>query len=94
MSKTQSLNIDVELVEMSRVPYASTVVTIIHVMISTRPDVAFPLSMVSQYQGNPSRAHWIVVKNILKYLRITKDWVLVLGGSDILRVTGYSDANF
>ncbi|KAI3509593.1 hypothetical protein L1887_24987 [Cichorium endivia] len=50
--------------------------------------------MVSLYQGNPSRAHWIAVKNILKYLRRTKNMVLVLGGSDTLRVSGYTEANF
>ena len=63
-------------------------------MTCTRPDVAFALSMVSRYQGNPGRAHWTAVKNILKYLRRTKDWVLVLGGNDTLRVDGYSDASF
>ena len=63
-------------------------------MTCTRPDVAYALSMVSRYQGNPGRAHWTAVKNILKYLRRTKDWVLVFGGRDILRVTGYSDAGF
>ena len=32
------------------------------------------------------------MKNILKYQRRTKEWVLTLGGSDDLRVVGYSDA--
>ena len=57
-------------------------------MTCTRPDVAFALSMDSRYQGNPGKAHWTAVKNILKYLRGTKDWVLTLGGSDDLRVVG------
>lgn len=59
-------------------------------MTCTRHDVAFALSIVSRYQGNPGRAHQTAVKNILKYRRRTKDWVFTLGGSD-LRVTGYSD---
>ena len=50
--------------------------------------------MVSRYQGKLGKAHWTAVKNILKYLRRTKDWVLTLGGSDDLRVVGYSDASF
>jgi len=65
-----------------------------YAMTCTRPDVAFALSMVSRYQANPGKAHWTAVKNILKYLRRTKDWVLTLGGSDDLRVVGYSDASF
>ncbi|KAI3723535.1 hypothetical protein L2E82_35178 [Cichorium intybus] len=94
LSKTQSPSTDKEIAEMSRVPYASAVGSIMYAMMCTRPDVAFALSMVSRYQGNPGRAYWIAVKNILKYLRRTKDMVLVLGGSDTLRVEGYTDASF
>ena len=79
---------------MSQVPCAFVVGSIMYVMTCTRPDVASALSMVSRYQGNPGRAHWTTVKNILKYLRRTKDWVLTLGGNDDLRVTGYSDTSF
>ena len=79
---------------MSRVPYTSVVGSIMYSMTCTRHNVAFSLSKFSRYQGNPGRAHRIAFKNILKYLRRTKDWVLVLGGSDTLRVTRYSDANF
>jgi hypothetical protein len=94
MSKTQCPSTDKETTEMSRIPYASAVGSIMYAMTCTRPDVSFALSMVSRYQGNPGKAHWVAVKNILKYLRRTKDWVLVLGGCDTLRVTGYSDASF
>lgn len=69
-------------IEISRVPYAFTVGSIMYAMTSSCPDIAFPLSMASRYQGNPGRAHWITAKNILKYRRRTKDWVPVLGGSD------------
>ncbi|CAH1412304.1 unnamed protein product [Lactuca virosa] len=48
----------------------------------------------SAVSGDPGKAHWTAVKNILKYLRRTKDWVLTLGGSEDLRVVGYSDASF
>ena len=94
LSKTQSPSTEAEIAEMSRVPYASAVGSIMYAMTCTRPDVAFALSMVSRYQGNPGKAHWIAVKNILKYLRRTKEWFLVLGGSDDLKVRGYSDASF
>ncbi|KAL9245985.1 hypothetical protein vseg_019575 [Gypsophila vaccaria] len=50
--------------------------------------------MVSRYQGNPGESHWIAVKNILKYLRRTKDWVLVYGGDKELCAKGYIDASF
>ncbi|GKA37426.1 hypothetical protein Tco_0723991 [Tanacetum coccineum] len=45
---------------------------------------------------NPKDLHWTVVKNILKYLRNTKDMFLVYGG-DIkreLEVYCYADARY
>ncbi|GJY43778.1 hypothetical protein Tco_0431991 [Tanacetum coccineum] len=42
------------------------------------------------------KAHWIAGKNILKYLRNTKDMVLIYGGKPEteLKVTCYTDASF
>ncbi|KAJ9536556.1 hypothetical protein OSB04_un000255 [Centaurea solstitialis] len=58
------------------------------------PDVAYSVSVTSRYQQNPGEPHWVAVKNILKYLRRTKDMFLVFGGSeDEISVTGYSDAS-
>jgi len=47
-----------------------------------------------QIQSDPGESYWIVVKNIHKYLRRTKDKCLVYGGSEELVVSGYSDASF
>ncbi|KAJ9536512.1 hypothetical protein OSB04_un000306 [Centaurea solstitialis] len=59
------------------------------------PDVAYSVSVTSRYQQNPGEPHWVAVKNILKYLRRTKDMFLVFGGSeDEISVNGYSDASF
>nr|GEV19736.1 hypothetical protein [Tanacetum cinerariifolium] len=60
-------------------------------MTCTRLDVSFALSMVRRHQQNPSEGHWTAAKNILKYLRNTKDRFLVYGGEEELRVTGYCD---
>ncbi|GKC28056.1 retrotransposon protein, putative, ty1-copia subclass, partial [Tanacetum coccineum] len=86
--------IDDELDKMSRVPYASAIGSIMYAMTCIRPDVSFALSMVSRHQQNPGEGHWTVVKNILKYLRNTKDRFLVYGGEKELRVTGYYDASW
>lgn len=64
-------------------------------MLCTRPDVSFALSMMSRYQQNPGESHWTAVKNILKYLRRTKDMFLVYGGlEEELSVKCYTDASF
>ena len=58
------------------------------------PNVSYALSVTSRYQSNPGDGHWVVVKNILKYFRRTKDMFLIYGGSEELIVKGYTDASF
>ncbi|GJX35263.1 retrotransposon protein, putative, ty1-copia subclass [Tanacetum coccineum] len=70
---------------MSRFPYVSAIGSIMYAMTCTRPDVSFALSMVSQHQQNPGEGYWTAVKNILKYLRITKDRFLVYIGEEELK---------
>ncbi|GJS37139.1 retrotransposon protein, putative, ty1-copia subclass [Tanacetum coccineum] len=43
------------------------------------PDVAFAQNLCSHLQQNPGEIYWTAVKAILKYLRNTKDMVLVYG---------------
>jgi ATP-binding cassette subfamily B (MDR/TAP) protein 1 len=73
---------------MSGVPYASAIGSIMYAMICTRPDVSYALSVSSRYQSDPGVAHWTAVKNNLKYLRRTKDMLLVYGGDEELVVNG------
>nr|GEU92366.1 putative retrotransposon protein [Tanacetum cinerariifolium] len=59
--------------------------SIMYAVRCTRPDVAFVQNMTSRFQQNASEEHWTAVKNILKYLRNTKDmfltgYVFVLNG--------------
>ncbi|KAJ9538856.1 hypothetical protein OSB04_031589 [Centaurea solstitialis] len=95
LSKTQCPVSSQDQDRMKSVPYASAIGSIMYAMLCTRPDVAYSVSVTSRYQQNPGEPHWVAVKNILKYLRRTKDMFLVFGGSeDEISVTGYSDASF
>ncbi|GJZ06378.1 hypothetical protein Tco_0540171 [Tanacetum coccineum] len=79
-----------EVAYMKKVPYASAVGSILYVVRCTRPDVAFAQNLVSRYQQNPGKLHWVAVKHILKYLRNTRDMFLVYGGNtDTELNTGY-----
>ena len=64
---------------MNKVPYASAIGSIMYAMIFTRLDISYALSMTSRYQSNPGEGHWMLMKNILKYLKRTKDSFLVYG---------------
>ena len=79
---------------MKDVPYASAIGSIMYAMLCTRPDVCLAISLAGMYQSNPGVDHWTTVKNILKYLKRTKDMFLVYGGDKELVVNGYIDASF
>ena len=95
LSSSQSPSTTVELERMKAIPYASTIGSIMYAMICTRLDVSYALSITSRYQQNPGENHWITVKNILKYLRRTKDTFLIYGGiEEELSVKCYTDVSF
>ena len=95
LSKSQCPSTKDERQRMSKIPYASAIGSIMYVMLCTRPDVSYALSITSRYQPDPDESHWIAVKNILKYLRRSKDMFLVYGRlEDDLVVNGYTDASF
>ncbi|KAL4313516.1 hypothetical protein GQ457_01G017500 [Hibiscus cannabinus] len=79
---------------MSQISYASAIGSIMYAMICSRSDMSYALRMTSRYQTNHGEGHYIAVKNILKYLRRTKDVFLVYGGEEELGIKGYTDANF
>ena len=62
-------------------------------LLYTRPNICFAIGMVSKYQSNPGPEHWIAVRHILKYLRRTKDYILMYGGDELIRI-GYTDFDF
>nr|GFC92772.1 retrotransposon protein, putative, Ty1-copia subclass [Tanacetum cinerariifolium] len=95
LSKSQFATTSTEMKRMQNVPYASAVGSIRYAMRCTRPDVAFAQNITSRFQQNSGEAHWTGVKNILKYLRNTKDTFLVGGDPKTeLRVNCYCDAGF
>ena len=68
---------------MKTVPYALAVDSLMYVMVCTRLDICYSVGIVSRYQSNPSREHWTVVKHILKYLRRTRDYMLVYHNDEL-----------
>ncbi|GKB26814.1 retrotransposon protein, putative, ty1-copia subclass [Tanacetum coccineum] len=59
-------------------------------------NVPYASAVGSIMYANPGELHWTTVKNILKYLRITKDMFLVYGGNmeREVKVSCYTDAGY
>ena len=71
LSKEECPKTQEEMAHMSKVPYASTVGSLMYAMVYTRPNIAHAVRFVSRYMKNPRKEHWMVVKWILRYLRGT-----------------------
>ncbi|GJW67196.1 retrotransposon protein, putative, ty1-copia subclass [Tanacetum coccineum] len=84
LSKSQGALTPAEVKRMQNITYALAVGSIMYAVRCTRPDVAFAQNITRWFQQNPGELYWTAVKNILKYLRNTKDIFLVYG-DDIKR---------
>ncbi|XP_074376969.1 secreted RxLR effector protein 161-like [Apium graveolens] len=78
---------------MKAVPYASACGSLMYAMLCMWPDICFAMGMVSRYQSNPGHEHLSAVKIILKYLRRTKEYMLVYRSSDLLPLE-YTNSDF
>nr|GFA45998.1 retrovirus-related Pol polyprotein from transposon TNT 1-94 [Tanacetum cinerariifolium] len=87
---------DCALEMMSKVPYANAVGSLMYLMVCTRPDIAYAVSVVSRYLANIGKNHWEAVKWILKYLRGTVNMGLVYGTNrgNHIGITGFVDSNY
>ncbi|GKA89307.1 retrovirus-related pol polyprotein from transposon TNT 1-94 [Tanacetum coccineum] len=87
---------DCDVERMSKVPYANAVGSLMYLMVCTRPDIAYAVSVVSRYLANPGKNHWEAVKWILKYLRGTVNVGFVYGTDrgNHVDVTGFVDSDY
>ncbi|XP_016648316.1 PREDICTED: uncharacterized mitochondrial protein AtMg00810-like [Prunus mume] len=61
----------------------------------TRPDIAYALSVVSQYMHNPREKHMNAVMRILSYLKATpRKGILFAKDDNYLKIEGYTDADW
>lgn len=78
--------------DMERVPYRELVGALLYVMVATRTDIAFALSVLCKFMSDPGRAHWEAAKRVLRYLKGTAADGLTLDAARV--VAGYSDADY
>ncbi|CAI7808891.1 unnamed protein product [Closterium sp. NIES-53] len=77
-------------------PYPELVGCLMYLMTCTRPDLAYPLSLLARYVA-PSRhlkVHWDATKRVLRYLCSTSGMGLVLGGRARVVLIGHADTSW
>ncbi|CAI7819966.1 unnamed protein product, partial [Closterium sp. NIES-54] len=77
-------------------PYPELVGCLMYLMTCTRPDLAYPLSILARYvaPGRHRPEHMAAPKRVLRYLCSTSGMGLVLGGRRPVVLTGHADASW
>jgi hypothetical protein len=84
--------------QMERIPYRSAIGSLMYLALSTRPDIANAVNLVSRFVEDPGPLHWTAVKRILRYLKGTSNLGVVFertkDSPQMPIVTGYSDSDW
>ncbi|CAI7857919.1 unnamed protein product [Closterium sp. NIES-54] len=77
-------------------PYPELVRCLMYLMTCTRPDLAYPLSLLARHvaPGRHPKVHWDAVKRVLRYLCSTSGMGLVLGERGPVVLTGHAYASW
>ncbi|CAI7898186.1 unnamed protein product, partial [Closterium sp. NIES-54] len=77
-------------------PYPELVGCLMYLMTCTRPDLAYPLSILARYvaPGRHRPEHMAAAKRVLRYLCSTSGLGLVLGGRRPVVLTGHADTSW
>jgi hypothetical protein len=70
--------------DMSHVPYAIVVGSLMYAMVCTRPDIAHTVGVLCRYMSKPRKEHWTIVKMVFRYLHGTASYGLCYQGRPIL----------
>ncbi|CAI7799268.1 unnamed protein product [Closterium sp. NIES-53] len=67
-----------------------------YLITCTRLDLAFPLSVLSRFvaTGRHRTIHWTATVRVVKYLATTSGMGLVLGGTQLVVLTGHCDSSY
>ena len=63
-------------------------------LTTTRPNIAYSVSVLSQFMAKPHESHWNVAKLVLKYLKGTLDYGIKYTDASIVELIGYSNSNW
>jgi hypothetical protein len=79
----------------NQIRYQEAIGSINYAVIATRPDISYTAGFLGRFAADPSEKHWNAVKRVLRYLKGTVNYGLVLGGQDDSgKLEVYGDADF
>ena len=78
---------------MSKIPYREAIGSLMWAAVATQPDIAFAVSLLSQFLENLGEIHWKAVKKVMRYLKGMRNYKLSLGSIHD-GLIGYTDADW
>lgn len=75
------------------VPYQQLIGSLMYLAVLTRPDIAYSVSFLSQFNNCFLESHWKCAKRILRYLAGTKSYGLLFSKGD-MTIQGFVDADW
>ena len=93
-SKEQSPTTEEGKNAMRLVPYRETIGKLLFLAKSTRPDILFAITSLSRFNSNPGPIHWTGVKRILRYLKGTSDFGILISKQSDVQPQIFSDADW
>lgn len=78
----------------SNFKYREAIGSLMFLMVGTRPDLAYIISVLSQFAENPDDSHWNGVKRVFRYLKGTTDYRISFGKNHDNSLVAYSDSDW
>src|ERR1700678_1097387 len=62
--------------------YATLIGSLMYLSLATRPNITYAVNRLAQFTSDPLPKHWTAIKSIFRYLKGTKNYSLMYGGSE------------
>lgn len=76
------------------VPYQSVIGSLMYLCVWTRPDIAYAISYLSQFNNKPTASKWKEVKRVLRYLQGSAAKKIVFKNEENNTIMAYADADW
>ena len=79
--------------ELEEYPFRELIGSLMYLAVGTRPDIAFAVNSLSQYNTCYKKEHWVAAKRVLRYLKGTTNHGITFKKTGIV-LEGYTDADW
>lgn len=93
MTNTITLKLDDGSAEVDATKYRQVIGSLQYLSM-TRSDISFSVNKLAQFMHCPTENHWTSLKRVLRYLKGTSGYGLVIKKTSSINITAFSDADW